>query len=140
MEHLPKPFDFLSWARAHLAPGGVLLLAVPNEWTITQYQANQLATLKNWWVHPTHLNYWSSATLYGMLGRAGFRVVDCIGTFQVEDMILKGYDYPGNEKLGDELHAKVREAELSMQREFRISAQKQGALMGQGRDLVVVCK
>lgn len=36
LEHLPNPFEFLAWARAHLAPGGVLLLCVPQEWTYPQ--------------------------------------------------------------------------------------------------------
>lgn len=140
MEHLPNPFEFLGWARAHLAPDGALLLCVPNEWNLIQAQANRVTKTPNWWVHLTHLNYWSAPTLYGMLGRAGFKVVDALGSFPIEQCIIEGADYPVNEAIGDEMHAGVRTAEQKLTRENRLDTARKHGRQSVGRDLVVICK
>lgn len=140
LEHLPDPRAFLAWAKAHLAPGGVLLLAVPNEWNRLQAEANKRTKTPNWWLHPTHLHYWSAPTLYGLLGRAGFRVVDAYGTNPMEQWIIEGTDYPGNEALGDKLHGEVRRFELGMTRPYRLYAGRAMARQAIGRDLIVFCK
>jgi 2-polyprenyl-3-methyl-5-hydroxy-6-metoxy-1,4-benzoquinol methylase len=139
MEHLPDPRAFLVWCRAHLAPGGVLLMAVPQEWTYPQLAANTTSAVRNWWLHPTHLHYWNAATLYGLLGRAGFRVVDALASFPIENYIRTGHDYTADESLGDKVHAAVRAKELRLSRAERLQYQREAARESWGRDLAVFC-
>lgn len=140
MEHLPDPLAFLAWCKAHLTEGGALLLAVPQEWTKLQDEACSLAAVKNYWLHPTHLHYWSQSTFYNLLGRAGFRMVDALVSYPMEQYIIDGRDYTESESIGDECHADMREFELSLSRSTRIMAQRNAALMNEGRDLVVIAK
>lgn len=140
MEHLPNPLEFLVWCKAHLAPGGVLLLAVPQEWTSIQMAANQHAHVHDWFVHPTHINYWSAPTFYGLMGRAGFRVVDALATWPMEQFIRDGHDYTDDEQLGAEIHAEVRKIELGWSREERIKGARLAARVVGGRDLIVIAK
>lgn len=141
MEHLPNPFEFLAWARAHLAPDGALLLCVPQEWNYLQQFSHQgEKCLPNFWVHPTHLNYWNAATLSNMLGLAGFKVVDALATWPIEFYLTQGYDYTRDEKVGDFVHADIRKNELAMTQSERIQRGRMLAHQSVGRDLVVICK
>lgn len=140
MEHLPNPLAFLHWCRAHLRPGGALLLAVPNEFTWMQAMAGQVASVPAYWVHPTHLNYWSGATFGNLLGRAGFRVVDKLNTFDIEGYLANGRDYTADESIGAACHAQVRAAELAVNRGIRLIEKRTRGKLGIGRDLVWIAK
>ena len=140
MEHLPDPLSFLRWCRSHLRPDGALLLAVPNEFTWQQREAGQAAAVKGYWLHETHINYWSAATFANLLGRAGFRIVDRLGTFEMETFISLGMDYTANEAMGAGAHAKVRADELALNRGQRIVQGRARGQIGAGRDMVIVAK
>ncbi len=141
LEHLPNPCAFLAWVKAHLYSGGALLLAVPNEYSHMQSRANTIAKVKDYFVHKTHCNYFSAASLYHLLGRAGFRVVDAMATYPMETFIVEGKDYtdyaahPG---LGAECHKSIREMEMMIASETRREFYRQQARIGLGRDLIVV--
>ena len=68
LEHLPNPVETLRHLRTRLAPGGRLLLAVPN---IESVEARMFGRR---WVEidmPSHLLFFSTATLQAVLGQAG---------------------------------------------------------------------
>ena len=71
LEHLPEPFVFATEARRVLAPGGHLVVSMPN--------FNSLSVLllrrRYRYIALEHLNYFTPATLRTLLTRAGFRVV-----------------------------------------------------------------
>jgi len=141
IEHLPNPLEFLNWCKAHLAPGGVLLLALPQEWTEDQFTANEKAAVKNWWLHHTHLNYFSQTSIANLLGRAGFRIVDSLATFPMETFIkFKHWDYTNDPDLGRHAHMAVESDDLKLTREERIRQYRERAHFVQGRDLILVCK
>jgi 2-polyprenyl-3-methyl-5-hydroxy-6-metoxy-1,4-benzoquinol methylase len=140
IEHLPNPAVFLRWCRARLYTGGTLVIAIPNEWSVLQDKANEEAAVKNWWLHKTHLSYWSAASIYGLLGRCGFRVVDALGTWPMEFNILLGADYTNDPDQGAKLHAGVREHELGLTQAARLKLGRDRGLHGEGRDLVLFCK
>jgi 2-polyprenyl-3-methyl-5-hydroxy-6-metoxy-1,4-benzoquinol methylase len=80
LEHLPDPDLALRYCNRWLAPGGLLLTAVPNtgSW--------QAAIFGGSWFHldpPRHLHHFDRASLTAMLAGAGFRV-ERIRTFSWE--------------------------------------------------------
>ena len=140
LEPLPQPLEFLRWCRRNLYGSGTLTLAVPLEWSTEMMEANPLASVTNWWVHSTHTNYFTAATLSNLLGRAGFRVVDALTTYPMAQWIILGSDYTADAALGDHLHRSVRYIEVQLTRDTRLSLARQRAQQNEGRDLVVVAK
>jgi SAM-dependent methyltransferase len=68
IEHLPDPGTALDLAAAALAPAGVLCLMLPDA-------GSRLARIlgRRWWsVLPTHVQYFTRASLLCLLGRHGF--------------------------------------------------------------------
>lgn len=140
IEHLPVPLDFLKWCRSKLNPDGVLLAAIPQEWTEAQADANEITPNKDWWLHHTHLNYFSQTTFSNLLGRAGFRIVDMLATYPMEMFISETLDYTVDPSIGRSLHESIERRELSLTREIRVVEYRQRARYGRGRDLIVVAK
>jgi 2-polyprenyl-3-methyl-5-hydroxy-6-metoxy-1,4-benzoquinol methylase len=72
LEHLPNPLAFLSQTALVLEPGGLCFILVPN----FQSLAVRLLGSKYRYILPQHLNYFTSATLAGLVEREPrFRVI-----------------------------------------------------------------
>lgn len=139
IEHLPDPLAFLRWSRGRLAPGGALLVVVPNEFSDLQMHAIAV-TQKDYFVHHTHINYFTPATLGNLLGRAGFQVVEKLATFPMESFILAGFDYTTNDELGAAGHALVEKTDADKSRAERMAYYWRLGYAGGGRDLVWIAK
>ena len=140
IEHLPDPAAFLRWARRRLYSGGTLMLSVPQEWTAEVADASPLASVPNWWLHYTHLNYFTAASLGNLLGRCGFRVIDSLTSYPMAQWIELGEDYTADPEIGSRLHKAVRRIELGLTPEARLSIARLRARQAAGRDLVLICK
>jgi SAM-dependent methyltransferase len=92
IEHLPRAGDALDRIATLLAPGGVLAMAVPDA-------GSRLARMmgRRWWsVIPTHVHYFTRASISTLLKRHGYEVVEITTqpkTFSVEYYLgrLAGY-------------------------------------------------
>jgi SAM-dependent methyltransferase len=72
LEHVPDPGELITEAGALLRPGGLLAIAVPNFGSL----AARLFGAEWWWVDPpTHLFYFTRATLTRLLAKQGFQPV-----------------------------------------------------------------
>lgn len=71
VEHLDNPGRFLDSARSVLAPGGRLLVSVPNAFCVRRLLRIPFGLEK---VHPDHVAYYSQATLAELLRRHGYDV------------------------------------------------------------------
>ena len=69
LEHVERPLDVLRSVRRTLAPGGRLMLAVPNRASLSAWLFGSA-----WigWDVPRHATHWNAGTLADLLARAGF--------------------------------------------------------------------
>jgi len=139
IEHLPEPLVFLRWCSQSLYGGGVLLVAVPNDFSTIQAEVNKHVKVPWYWLHHTHLNYFDWASSANLLGRAGFRIVERQTQFPMEKFLVAGFDYTDNPSLGADCHRSVEAVDLGMTRADRIAHYAEMAQQGRGRELICVC-
>jgi len=106
LEHLADPVQVIDRMRAQvLAPGGVLVVEVPNEFNAFQLAAQRLYGLEQWWVAPpAHLNYFDPETLRRLLEGCGLRVAYQEASFPMELFLLMGQNYVGAHDIGRTCH------------------------------------
>ncbi|MDQ2648022.1 MAG: class I SAM-dependent methyltransferase [Actinomycetota bacterium] len=119
LEHLTDTDKALTRMRELLAPGGVLVLAVPDA-------GSRIAKIlgKRWWsVIPTHIHYFTRQSLTTMLERAGFEVLDAATdpkSFTIEYYLDKGSGYlPGVSKALVRAARKLKVADRMWTPDFR---------------------
>lgn len=147
LEHQPQPEDFLLRCYEMLAPGGVLVCVVPNDYNPLQRQACAMHGLPPYWLAPPqHLWYWTPKMLQLQLRRVGFRLLDMRGTFPLElYMIEDGLVYVGNDALGRECHKARMYDELYDEDEGKLDERfahyrSHLALYREGREIVAIAR
>lgn len=116
LEHVPAPLDVLQLAHEVLAPGGVLCVVVPNDFSALQQVLAAKAGHAPWWISPKHhLNYFSFDSLERALRKTGFTPLHRMGTFPLEVFALMGDDYIATPDLGPSIHAKRKAFEMAFQ-------------------------
>jgi SAM-dependent methyltransferase len=81
LEHLPEPRPMLEAAHRRLAPGGLLVVAVPNLDNLPMRAAYRLARRRPYPLYEPgarepHLSHFNPKSLRAMLGRCGFGAID----------------------------------------------------------------
>lgn len=114
-EHLPEPAGLLRRLVGALAPGGVLVTDVPNDFNPLQIAARRTLGSAPYWVAPDHhLNYFTPDSLKKLFDGAGLESVEMEGTFPLEMFLLMGDNYIGNDSVGRPLHGKRKRFELAL--------------------------
>ncbi len=139
LEHVADPKATLEQAHRLLAPGGVLVVRVPNDFSELQKAALAACGLPNpWWVCvPDHLSYFSRSSLEALLGATGFEVLECTADFPMELFLLMGEDYVSDPLTGRQVHARRRRMELRLPAELRRTMYRALAGADIGRNLLV---
>ena len=115
LEHQPCPEDFLLRCYDLLGLGGVLMVEVPNDYSPIQRMACEKLCVKPWWLAPPqHLFYWTPKTLQLCVRRAGFTILDMRGTYPIDQALLQGQNYIGNDVVGRQAHTARMQWELDM--------------------------
>src|SRR3990167_1749473 len=116
LEHLPDPHHFVQWAYDLLSPGGLLMLAIPNEWRDIQFQAARVANKPFYWLDETHINYFDRDSLRNLLRSYGFQIINsrAYGSWTPERHIISGLNYLDDPALGRKLHKARMRHELAM--------------------------
>jgi SAM-dependent methyltransferase len=73
LEHLPEPWLVLQKAAERLAPGGILLIAIPN------IESYDFSVLKAGWLHldaPRHLYFYTASSLERLCSTIGLRTLE----------------------------------------------------------------
>ncbi len=115
LEHLPDPAGMLRRIHGLLAPGGLLLVSLPNDANPLQAAAERALALPPWWLAPPHhLNYFTPASIAALLARQGFQVLAAQASFPMELFLLMGDNYVVDPALGRACQAKRKAFELAM--------------------------
>lgn len=77
MEHLNNPGRFLDGAGRVLKPGGVLIVTVPNAFSLKKFIGVSLFRQER--NHPDHVCFYSYMNLYELLNRFGFVIAEANG-------------------------------------------------------------
>lgn len=115
LEHQPNPEDFVRQCYHLLAPGGILVVSVPNDFSPAQLQACTRFTLPPWWIAaPDHQHYFTPKTLQLLVRRCGFTQRYMRMTFPMVEhfMLSQGQCYVNNPALGRTCHRRRMWEEL----------------------------
>lgn len=106
LEHCPCPEETLLHCYDLLAPGGMLVICVPNDFSPLQLLACEKFNLPRYWLAPPqHLFYFTPKTLQLLVRRCGFTICEMRGTYPLERfMLADDICYVGNDKLGRRCH------------------------------------
>lgn len=144
LEHVPDPETFLRRAHTALKVGGMVLVVVPNDYSILQGALVQQG-LKKWWLAPpAHLNYFNAKSLSGLFKRCDFATADITCTFPMELFVLMGMNYVGHDDVGRQAHGMRKRLEIALEQtglgDAKRELYKALARRGIGRDIVLVGK
>lgn len=126
LEHLREPEKtILNIKEKILAPNGLLVIDVPNDFNDFQLVADAEYDLDQWWVYPpNHINYFSHDSLQELLKGCGFKIIHCTSSFPLDMFLLFGDQYIGNPKLGRECHNKRVKFEELMEKHGKAEKMK----------------
>ena len=141
LEHVPDPATLLSDVASALAPGGILVVRVPNDFSALQEAAHRQLGGRRWWIAiPDHVNYFDHASIAALVERIGLEVVDRSADFPMELFLLMGDDYRDDPVVGHAVHARRRSAELAMDPATRRALGRAWAAAGVGRNALIVAR
>jgi 2-polyprenyl-3-methyl-5-hydroxy-6-metoxy-1,4-benzoquinol methylase len=141
LEHVPDAVRTLRQCRQVLAPGGILCVRVPNDFSEIQAAAREKIGATPWWIAvPDHINYFNFASLKQTLDRLRFDTVYTQGDFPMEMFLLMGENYIGNPHVGGHCHARRVQFDLGLPPELRRKLYSALGTAGIGRDCLVFGK
>lgn len=141
LEHVLDPRDTLTRIRNLLAPGGVLMIRSPNDFSDIQDAAVSTLGIRKWWIaNPDHVSYFNHPALERLLNACGFEVLVKTCDFPIDWLLLMGKNYIAEPKLGRECHEMRRKFELSLKGDARRRIYEGLAAAGCGRNLIAYAK
>jgi SAM-dependent methyltransferase len=144
LEHLRDPRALVEAAAEVLAPGGLLVAGVPNDYNPVQRTARAGGT-RPWWLSvPHHLNYFDFDSLAGLIESSGLAIVGRTTSFPIDLFLLMGVDYIAEPALGRECHLKRVALETRMEQAGETAVRrrlyKAFAEAGIGREAIVLAR
>ena len=141
LEHVLDPASLLLSLAPALAPGGRLVVRVPNDFNPLQTAARSMLGGDPWWIAaPDHVNYFDHASIGALVERAGFEVVHRSADFPMELFLLMGDDYRTDPALGHDVHERRRRAEMALETTTRRALGQAWAAAGVGRNALVIAR
>jgi SAM-dependent methyltransferase len=141
LEHVLDPSALLRTIRGMLAPDGLVVVRVPNDFNPLQAMAQAALGHDPWWIAaPDHVNYFDHASLRRVVEAAGFETVDQWGDFPMELFLLMGDDYIADRALGPTCHGRRQRLEMRMDPAARRAFGRSLVPLGWGRNSVLVAR
>lgn len=144
LEHLPAPGEALRLARRLLAPDGVALVEVPNDFSALQEALLAAGHVgSRYWVSwPEHLHYFNAPGLAALAAEQGLRQVDLLVDFPIDWFLFcPPANYVADPALGEACHqARMRIEHLMFATSLAGTAELYRALarLGLGRNIVAL--
>jgi SAM-dependent methyltransferase len=146
LEHVRDPEALLARLPAIVAPGGVVAITVPNDFSAVQLRAKALGHIGGdfWVAPPQHLNYFNANTLSRLLERMRFEVQGAYASFPIDWFLFHpGSNYVADPGAGKAAHQARMALDLVMA-ENGIAAfhglAKALAACGTGRSLTIIAR
>lgn len=141
LEHVPDPGAVLEVVRGLLAPGGVVCIRVPNDFSDMQLAAVRANGCRRWWiVAPDHINYFDYGSLARLLAGHGFEVLARQSDFPMELFLLFGDDYVTDPELGGGCHRRRVRFEMALPGGVRRLLYRALADSGMGRNCLLIAR
>ena len=144
LEHVLEPLQLLSIIKRLLKPHGLVVITVPNDFSITQHALlrNGCITREFWVCPPDHLSYFNFESLKNVLLASDFHIHDLIADFPVDWYLFNSTsNYILNPSKGKEAHlARVVIENMLQDNDIKdvVSFYRSLAVLGAGRDLTAV--
>ena len=107
LEHVIDPLDLLESLRALVSPGGLAVVTVPNDCSITQRGAltHQHIDSVFWVAPPDHLTYFDGDSLANTANATGWECMEMLGDFPVDWVLFHpGSNYVRDKSAGKSAH------------------------------------
>lgn len=146
LEHVLDPVLLIESIKKILAKDGVLVIQVPNDYSLLQVGAlNQGFVNESYWIQPPdHLNYFNKNALVELLHESGFACKDSFANFPVEFFLFNDLtNYQANKSIGKTVHnARITIENLisSLPFEEAMNLYRSFAVAGIGRNITGIFK
>ena len=143
LEHVVDPIGLLNNLHHILSLHGIIVLTVPNDFSIIQKEAIRRGHIdaEFWVTTPDHLSYFEKNSLINICKAAGFHVNDLLGDFPIDWYLYhKGSNYVKNKSTGKDAHNARVELECLLAKQDIGSVLNLWRSLGQvgmGRDITV---
>jgi SAM-dependent methyltransferase len=143
LECVPDPVNIAVLARDLLEPGGVMGVAVANDFSPFQIAGRLSCNAPEWWIAPPHrLNYFDFESGADLLERLGLKIAERTTSFPMEVFLMMGEDYTKDRAVGRACHAKRKRFDLALEtsgfKETRRSFYRALAEAGLGREAILI--
>lgn len=90
LKHSPDPAELLARLGRVCSPNGVILIEVPNDFSVTQQTALDEGTISDrfWVCPPEHLNYFNRVGLKNLVEQCGWHLLDSFSDFPIDWFLL----------------------------------------------------
>ncbi|MFK7796376.1 MAG: class I SAM-dependent methyltransferase [Aureispira sp.] len=142
LEHVLDPLFLLQQLQSIVSAQGVLIIEVPNDFSVVQQHLYNKGTLKeqNWIAIPDHISYFNREGLRNICTTAGWENMEIIGDFPIDWFLFNEHsNYYQNKSTGKAAHqARVELENILHQTSPQKTLQLYKALadLGMGRQLI----
>ncbi|NOR86738.1 MAG: methyltransferase domain-containing protein [Bacteroidales bacterium] len=143
LEHVIEPLDLLSSLRSLVSPGGMAVITVPNDYSITQQAAldNNYIDEEFWVAIPDHLSYFDYDSLVNSTRETGWECMEIVGDFPIDWFLFHPEsNYIRDKSVGKKAHFARIEIENHIHKQpikDVIKFWSAAAKIGVGRDLTI---
>ena len=142
LEHLRDPIALVEEAKSMLAPGGLLFVSSPNDFNPLQTVLWKKMGFAPWWVVPKHhLNYFDHESAKRFFSARGLKTLHQEASYPLENFLLAGRNYVGNDAVGRQCHAERKAFETALFRHDKAQIKalaSSWAAQGIGREFIIL--
>ncbi len=142
LEHLRDPIGLVEQAKSVLAPGGLLFVSSPNDFNPLQMVLWRKMGFAPWWVVPKHhLNYFDHESAKRFFTARGLKTLHQEASYPLENFLLAGRNYVGNDTVGRQCHAERKAFETALFRHDKAQIKALAAswsAQGIGREFIIL--